>query len=347
VKLIDYRPRSKLVGKQTYIKKPRFPIIDAHNHLGPPFGGDKDQRPAGDLVSILDQAGVRVFVDLDGAWGEDILQRHLDHYKSKEPERFVHFGGVDWSQWPEKGDGFGKWAAERLREQVGWGAQGLKVWKGFGLNVCDPEGNLVPVDDVRLDPVWETAAELNIPVTVHVADPVAFFDPIDEYNERWEELQGHPDWHFQSPPHPAFMTIMEQLGNLVTRHKDTVFIGAHVGCYSENLAWVSELLDRAPNFNVDISARISELGRQPYTARRFFIHYADRILFGTDMGLDLDAYRVYYRFLETDDEYFNYDTGEIPGQGRWHIYGLYLPDDVLEKVYWKNASRILGIEGGP
>jgi predicted TIM-barrel fold metal-dependent hydrolase len=139
---------------------------------------------------------------------------------------------------------------------------------------------------------------------------------------------------------------MGQLANLVTRHPQTTFIGAHVGCYSENLAWVGKLLDRAPNFYVDISARISELGRQPYTARRFFIEYADRILFGTDMGANLDVYRIYYRFLETDDEYINYDTGEIPGQGRWNIYGLYLPDDVLEKVYWQNAQKALRLKGG-
>jgi predicted TIM-barrel fold metal-dependent hydrolase len=345
VKLIDYLPRSKLVGKQTNIEKPRFPVIDAHNHLGTPFGGGSAQPPVDELVGILDEAGVSVFVDLDGGWGEDILQRHLDRFKGATPERFIHFGGVDWSQWPEKGNRFGDWAAERLREQVRWGAQGLKIWKGFGLNVLDPQGNLVPVDDTRLDPLWGTAAALGTPVLVHVADPVAFFDPLDERNERWEELQGHPDWHFPSPPYPAFMTIMAQLANLVTRHRDTLFIGAHVGCYAENLTWVSELLDRAPNFYVDISARISELGRQPYTARRFFMDYADRILFGTDMGINLDAYRVYYRFLETDDEYFNYGTGEIPGQGRWHIYGLNLPDEVLEKIYWTNARGILRLEG--
>jgi len=345
VKLIDYLPRSKLVGKHTNIEKPRFPVIDAHNHLGTPFGGDSAQRPVSELTGILDEAGVKVFVDLDGGWGEDILQRHLDTFKGAAPERFIHFGGVDWSRWPEKGNGFGDWAAKRLREQVRWGAQGLKIWKGFGLNVRDPQGSLVPVDDTRLDSLWSTAAELGIPVLVHVADPVAFFDPLDRYNERWEELQANPDWHFPSPPYPSFMTIMAQLANLVTRHRDTLFIGAHVGCYAENLAWVSELLDRAPNFNVDISARIAELGRQPYTARRFFINYADRIVFGTDMGINLDTYRIYYRFLETDDEYFSYDSDEIPGQGRWQIYGLNLPDEVLEKIYWTNARGLLRLEG--
>jgi predicted TIM-barrel fold metal-dependent hydrolase len=137
------------------------------------------------------------------------------------------------------------------------------------------------------------------------------------------------------------MTIMNAFANLVARHPQTIFIGAHVGCYAENLQWVGELLDRCPNFYIDFSARIAELGRQPYSTRRFFIRYADRILFGTDSSPDLNAYRLYYRFLETDDEYFNYGTSPIPSQGRWHIYGLYLPEDVLEKIYYRNAERVV------
>jgi predicted TIM-barrel fold metal-dependent hydrolase len=189
------------------------------------------------------------------------------------------------------------------------------------------------------------AGELDLPVMIHVADPVAFFDPLDEYNERWEELHSHPDWHFPSPPNPPFQSIMDDLADLVNRHKDTTFIGAHVGCYSENLAWVGQLIEQSPNFYVDISARISELGRQPYTARRFIIEHSDRVIFGTDMGPDLESYRIYYRFLETDDEYFNYGTSDVPGQGRWYIYGLYLPDDVLEKIYHLNARQVLHLNG--
>jgi len=339
--LADYRPRPALVAKTTEVRRPRFPVIDAHNHLAEPFGGGWDQRPVSQLLDVLDEAGVRAYVDLDGGWGEHILQRHLDHFKAAAPERFRIFGGVDWSAWPEQGDRFGEWAAARLRAQAARGAEGLKIWKPFGLHVRDQHGALVTVDDARLDPLWATAGELRLPVMIHVADPVAFFWPLDAHNERWEELLAHPDWHFPSPPFPAFMTLMSQLADLVARHPPTTFIGAHVGCYAENLGWVGELLDRCPNFNVDIGARLAELGRQPYTARRFFIRYADRILFGTDLGADLAAYRLYYRFLETDDEYFNYDADEIPGQGRWHIYGLYLPDDVLEKVYYRNAERVV------
>jgi predicted TIM-barrel fold metal-dependent hydrolase len=198
----------------------------------------------------------------------------------------------------------------------------------------------VAVDDPRLDPLWQTASELKLPVMIHVADPVAFFDPVDNTNERWEELQGHPDWQFTSPPYPPFISILEAFARLVQRHPQTTFIGAHVGCYAENLGWVSDLLTRCPNLYVDISARIGELGRQPYTARRFFQQHAGRILFGLDMGPHLEAYRIQYRFLETDDEYFNYNPGEVPGQGRWFVCGLYLPDDVLEKVYYRNAEGL-------
>lgn len=339
--LTDFRPQSKLVVKETPVDKPRFPVIDAHNHLGTPLGLDWHTRPVDELLDIMDAAEVQVYIDLDGGWGEDILHQHLDHFKQAAPERFVVFGGVDWSQWPERGDGFGEWAAARLREQAARGAQGLKIWKPFGLHVKDQHDKLVAVDDARLDPLWQTAGELNLPVLVHVADPVAFFDPVDQTNERYEELYRHPDWQFTSPPYPTFMTIMEGLANLVRRHRWTDFIGAHVGCYSENLEWVAALLDECPNFYVDISARIGELGRQPYSSRRFFLTYADRILFGTDSGPNLDAYRRYYRFLETDDEYFNYSGGDIPRQGRWHIYGLYLPDFVLQKVYAQNAERVI------
>jgi predicted TIM-barrel fold metal-dependent hydrolase len=339
--LTDFRPKSQLVTKTTPVEKPRSPVIDAHNHLAEPFGGGWDKKPLSELLDLLDEADVTHYVDLDGGWGEDILNAHLDHFKAKAPERFQIFGGVDWSQWKDKGNRFPEWAAGRLKVQKERGAQGLKIWKGFGLHVHDQNGELVSVDDPRLVPLWETAGELGLPVVIHVADPVAFFDPVDEMNERWEELGEHPDWAFTSPPFPSFMSIMEGLANLVAGHPNTTFIGAHVGCYAENLSWVGALLDRCPNFYVDISARLGELGRQPYTARRFFIQYADRILFGSDMGPDLDAYRICYRFLETDDEYFNYNTGDIPQQGRWHVHGLYLPDDVLKKVYHENAHRLL------
>lgn len=341
--LKDFKPQSKLVTKTTLVNKPKFPVVDAHNHLADPYGGGWDHKPISKLLDQLAEAGVTLYVDLDGGWGEEILERHLDYFKSAAPDRFQIFGGVDWSRWGEMGDTFPEWAAKRLRAQKERGAQGLKIWKPLGLHVVDHNGKLVDVDDERLNPIWETAGELRLPVLIHVADPVAFFDPIDEYNERWEEIGEHPDWAFTSPPFPSFIHILDGLKNVVRRHPNTTFIGAHVGCYGENLGWVGQMLDECPNYYIDISARIGELGRQPYTARKFFIQYQDRILFGSDMSPDLDAYRLYYRFLETDDEYFNYNTSEVPGQGRWYVCGMYLPDDVLQKIYSANAKKVLGL----
>ena len=342
----EFKPKTQLVVKETRVEAPRFPVIDAHIHLGPPFGGSWAEQPVEKLLEAMDAAHVKAVVDLDGGWGENVLDEHLKHFKERAPERFVHFGGVDWSGWPERGDAFGAWAAERFRQQVARGAGGLKIWKPFGLHVTDQRGALVAVDDERLTPLWETVGELNVPVIIHVADPAAFFDPLDETNERWEELHNHPDWQFTSPPFPSFMSIMEDFANLVRRHPNTTFIGAHVGCYAENLGWVGNLLDECPNFYVDVSARLGELGRQPYTARKFFVKHADRILFGTDADAQLETYRLYYRFLETDDEYFSYNTYDPPGQGRWYAYGLYLPDEVLKKVYHQNAERLILRAGG-
>ena len=341
--LENFRPQSKLVTKTTLVNKPKFPVIDAHDHLGEPFGGGWDKKPLSELLDLLDEANVTHYVDLDGGWGEDILDAHLKHFKESAPERFQIFGGVDWSKWQELGDSFPEWAVKRLHAQKERGAQGLKVWKPLGLHVKDHKGKLVDVDDERLSPIWETAGELGFPVLIHVADPVAFFDPIDQTNERWEEIGANPDWAFTSPPFPPFMHIMSCFKNLVSRHSSTIFIGAHVGCYGENLGWVGQMLDDCPNYYIDFSARLGELGRQPYTARKFFIQYQDRILFGTDASPDLDSYRLFYRFLETDDEYFNYNTSEVPGQGRWYVHGMYLPDDVLKKIYRENALKVLTI----
>jgi predicted TIM-barrel fold metal-dependent hydrolase len=342
--LNNFRPRSKLVTKVTMVNRPKYMVVDAHNHLGDPFGGGWDKKPLNELLDLLDEACVTHYVDLDGGWGEEILYRHLDYFKAKAPERFQIFGGVDWSRWGEMGNRFPEWAASRLKVQKEAGAQGLKIWKPFGLHVKDDKDQLVKVDDPRLIPIWERAGELDLPVMIHIADPVAFFDPIDDTNERWEELGRHPDWAFTSPPFPPFMEIMNAFKSLVSRHPLTHFIGAHVGCYGENLGWVGQMLEDCPNYYIDISARLGELGRQPYAARKFFIKYQDRILFGSDMGPDLAEYRLYYRFLESDDEYFNYNTSEVPGQGRWYVCGLYLPDDVLKKVYAENARRILKSE---
>jgi predicted TIM-barrel fold metal-dependent hydrolase len=339
----SYRPESKLVTRATAVERPRFAVVDAHNHLSEPFGGGWDKRPLTQLLDRLDAAGVSEYVDLDGGWGEDIMKRPLDLFNARAPARFYVFGGVDCSQWKVRGPGFPEWAADRIFAQQRAGAEGLKIWKSFGLHVQHERDRLLAIDDPRLDPLWQAAGEAALPVLIHVADPVAFFEPQDERNERWEELQAHPDWAFPNPPYPTFISILEGLRALVVSHPSTTFIGAHVGCYAEDLAWVGGMLDECSNYYVDISARWAELGRQPYAARRFMIDYQDRVLFGLDLGPDLDSYRLAYRFLESEDEYFSYSTEDPPPQGRWRIYGLHLPDQALQMIYAGNARRILSL----
>jgi predicted TIM-barrel fold metal-dependent hydrolase len=349
--LRNYAPRTVLRLPDTTPEHPKFPVIDAHNHLGTafgPFSADWPVRPVAELIETMDESGVELVVDLDGQWGE-VLEHELDRYVEPYPDRFLVFAGIDFANVAIDAN-FGETEARRLRESYAAGARGLKIWKPLGLHLRDTSGRLVPVDDARLDPLWETAGELDIPVLIHTADPVAFFEPLDRHNERWEQLAGHPDWHFyptrpwgavDDARFPSFDELMEQLANMVRAHPRTRYILAHVGCNAEDLPWVAHLLERCPNAFIDLSARIAELGRKPYSARDFFIAWQDRILFGTDAPADRAMYRRHYRFLETRDEYFSYDGNEIPRQGRWQIYGLHLPDDVLRKIYAENARRVL------
>ncbi len=340
--LKQFKPKSFLETARTEIEKPKFPVIDAHNHLE--LVGDYwMKQPVRELLSVMDEANVEAIVDLDGGWGEEVFDIHWKRFKEAAPDRFILYTGVAWERYAEMGNSFPDWAATRLREHVTRGAQGLKIDKRFGLFFKEPGGELIKVDDPLFAPIWETVGEMNIPVTIHVADPVAFFEPLDEFNERWDELHEHPDWHFPSPPYPSFISILQRLENLVKRHPRTQFIGAHVGCYAENLKWVARMLNTYSNFNVDISERIGELGRQPYSARKFFLEYQDRILFGVDCTPSVEWYRLYARFLETDDEYFNYYLTNPPRQGRWFVHGLHLPDEVLKKVYSANAKRLLNL----
>lgn len=348
--LDEYRPRQALRVPATDVPRPRFPAIDAHNHLGDAFGGDWATRTAADLEAALDASGVEAIVDLDGGWG-DHLRAEIERWQSALPGRAAVFAGLDYAGWAED-PAFGETEARRLRDGVADGARGLKVWKLLGLRARDPRGALVAVDDARLDPLWAAAGELGVPVTIHVADPIAFFAPLDARNERYEELRDHPDWHFwptrprgeiAAPGFPPFDELIDGLEAVVARHPGTTFIGAHVGCAAEDLARVSTILERCPNFNVDLAARIAELGRQPYTARAFIERWSDRVLFGTDMGPEPAWWAVYYRFLETADESFAYDADAdaAPSQGRWQIHGLHLPDDVLRRVYRENALRLI------
>jgi predicted TIM-barrel fold metal-dependent hydrolase len=350
LQLRDFAPRSMLRVPSHHVEQPRFPVIDLHNHLGSVFAGDWAARSAAELLEVLDESGVERLVNLDGGQGE-ALAREIAKWQTATDERVLVFSSLDYQRWAAD-PAFGETEARALRDAARRGARGLKVWKPLGLGARDDEGRLVAVDDPRLDPLWHAAAELRLPILIHVGDPFAFFEPLDETNERWEELAAHPDWHFyptrppDQPDAPGFPPVDEVLAafaRLVARHPATTFIGAHVASSAEDLAWVGRLLDASPNLSVDIAERIGELGRQPYSSRAFFERYADRIVFGVDQPADAAIYRLHYRFLETFDESFDYGLGRVPRQGRWQINGLGLPEEILRKVYRDNARRILGL----
>jgi predicted TIM-barrel fold metal-dependent hydrolase len=338
LKLRDWRPKSMLKTKVTRVNRPSFAVIDVHNHLGGGAATLTAERVKRYLRE-MDEAGVRTVVNLDGGW-DDKLKETVAALDQAHPGRFLTFALIDFRGFDQEG-----WSVretDRLRRSFQAGAKGLKFHKSLGLSYRNESGRLLGIDDPRLDPIWALCGAMNKPVMIHTADPAAFFTPLDRYNERWHELNEHPNWLFHGDDYPSREELLEQRNRVIGRHPETTFIGAHFGNNPEDLETVGTWLEKYPNFYVDIDARISELGRQPYSCRRFFLKYQNRILFGTDTTPQADAYRLYYRFMETDDEYF--DTAESHHrQGFWMIYGIYLPDEVLEKIYLTNASKLLGL----
>jgi predicted TIM-barrel fold metal-dependent hydrolase len=328
LRLSDFYPTSQLKTPVHEVQCAKFPVIDYHNHL--------DSKSPDDVLRVMDACGVEKCVNITMQVGDKAIEM-VRKFRRAEPKRFATIGWMDWSG-VERSD-FTQESLDRLQRLADEGIVGIKFWKDLGLTVRDAAGQLMRVDDDRLAPLFDKAAELGIPVMFHTADPDAFFTPIDEHNERYEELAAHPDWGFHGVP-VTKAELLAQRDRVIARHPKTTVVCAHLAEKGEDLAYVSHLLDSNPNLYLDISARTPELGRQPYTARRFMIKYADRILFGTDLLPEIDMYRLYYRFLETDDEYFDYPT-HASRQGRWNVYGLYLPDDVLEKLYRKNALKLL------
>lgn len=341
LRLSEYRPRPMLRVAEHRIERPRFPVIDMHNHSQ--WGGPWQVSDVPALVDELDAAGVAAMVDLDGGNGER-LREHLARFRQPYPDRFVVFTTCDWDRhlgFPDVGERL----AEDLRRVATAGAEGLKIWKDVGLTRRDGNGRLVRLDDERLSPLFATAGELGLPVLIHTADPMAFFEPLDAANERYEELVRHPDWHFYGADFPPFDALLDQFEAMVSQHPGTRFIGAHVASLAEDLDRVGRMLDRCPNLTVDIAARTAELGRQPYTARRFLTDYAGRVVFGLDdWPAKAREYRVVYRLLETQDEYFPYtgDPEAAPGaQGRWRIYGLGLSEEPLRQLYYGAALALV------
>lgn len=328
LKLSDFRPRSMLRAPAHEVKRPKFPVIDYHNHL--------DSQEPDRVLKVMDECEVERVVNITMQTGEPALDM-IRKFHTVAPDRFSTYGWMDWSD--VQRPGFFERSVERLERLIEKGACGLKIWKDLGTLVRNADGSLLRIDDERLDPLFEKAAELRVPIMYHIADPDAFFLPIDNTNERYEELAAHPEWSYYG----SFFgkgELLAQRDRVFARHPNTTFVGAHVAEHPEDLAYVTGLLESNPNLSVDIGARCAELGRQPYTAREFFLKFADRILFGTDLIPEAEMYRLHFRFLETSDEYFEYPS-HASRQGRWNIYGLYLPNEVLRKVYRENALRLL------
>lgn len=363
LRLQDFRPTSMLHVQETRVATPRFPVIDVHTHLTFAKGGPRDaasedaiafNTTAPDALRVMDKKGVRAVVNLTGGFGKG-LEQAIAAFDRADPARFYTCTEPMWGACADPR--YPQLQADAVEAAVRSGAKGLKVLKTLGLYLRERggEGPLVKVDDRRFDPMWEACAAHRLPVYIHVSDPEAFFLPIDCTNERWDELGHHPDWSFHGRDFPSHRELMEARDRVFARHPKTLFVGLHVGHDAENLAFVSESLDRFPNLTVETGARIGELGRQPRTSRRFFETYQDRIFFGTDavpppegdktpqQVFKDELYEIYYRFLETEDEYFDYAPAPVPPQGRWQIYGIGLPDGILKKVYHENAERLLGL----
>jgi predicted TIM-barrel fold metal-dependent hydrolase len=339
LRLADFAPASMLHAEAHQVPRARFPVVDFHQHVNDQLGDKGLPYPPDKLIPLMDAVNVQTMVILTGPRGAD-LERLIATLVKPHPGRFVVFTQVDWSKADQPG--FGRRASAQLRADVGRGARGLKVLKELGLYARDRKGKLLAIDDPRWDPIWAECGRQGIPVAIHSGDPEAFFHPSDARNERHEELWDNPDWSFSGRDFPPLATLLEAQVRVFARHPRTTFVSLHFGGWPENLDWVSAVLKRLKNVYVETGARQAELGRQPRRARRFFLEHADRILFGTDMWPEPNLYANYFRWLETADEYFPYY--DYPAQGRWHIYGMELPDEVLEKVYGSNARTLLKLE---
>lgn len=328
----SYDPPSSLVVPEHHLTRAKFPFIDIHNHQGNMNSGDLSG-----LVAEMDKLNMGIMVNLSGRGfrsSGDHLERSIENIKKQYPNRFLLFTNIDFSDidnplWAER-------TTKQVEDDVKRGAKGLKIYKSLGLFSKDKSGKVIPIDDPRIDPVWDKCAELGIPVLIHSADPRQFWQPIDSLNERWLELKLHPGRRHDQDP-IAWETVIEQQHNLFRKHPKTKFIDAHLGWYGSDLNKLGKLLDELPNVYTEIGAVIAELGRQPRAAKAFLTKYQDRVLFGKDSWVP-GEYETYFRVLETEDEYFPYHKRY---HAFWRMYGIGLSDDVLKKIYYKNALKLM------
>jgi len=325
----EYDPKSTLVVPQHLVTRAKYPFIDVHNHQWSLTPEKVDK-----LVADMDSINLRIMVNLSGGYA-DRLQENVAVLKQRYKDRFVVFANLDFSKIDDAG--YGQRAATQLEQDVSHGAQGLKFFKNFGMELKDGKGQRIHVDDPRFEPVWEMCARLHIPVLIHTAEPWSFFQPQDRFNERWLELKQFPQRARPPDRYPSWETLMAEQHHLFASHPKTIFINAHLGWLGGNLGELGRLMDQMPNMYTEIGAVLAELGRQPRFARQWFIQHQDRVLFGKDTW-EPSEYAYYFRVLETADEYFDYYRKR---HAFWKMYGLDLPDDVLKKLYYKNALRVI------
>ena len=331
VTIVDYEPRNTLVVPENPLTRARFPFVDIHGHQR---GRGMSAADVDRLVTEMDELNMAVMVNLSGGSGFSLAEG-LENMTARHPSRFVFFANTNFFGVGEPG--WGEEAAAQLEADVRNGAAGLKIFKGLGMADRDTDGNRIPVDDPRLAPLWDKAGELGIPVLIHSADPAEFWQPHDRFNERWLELHLRPRRIRPPDQFPSFEQIIGEQHNLFRNHPNTNFIAAHLGWFGHDLERLGDLLDEIPNMHVGLGAVIYELGRQPRFARQWLIEYGDRVLMGKD-SYNQEEFHTYFRVFETEDDYFDYYRRY---HAFWQMYGLGLPDDVLRKIYYENALKIV------
>ncbi len=325
----EYNPTSTLVVPGKEIKQAKFPFVDVHSHQR-----DMSVSALTELVKDMDALNEGIMVNLSGGSGASLKEK-IDNINKSYPNRFAVFANVDFEG--VGSPGWGEQAAAQLEKDVKNGAKGLKIYKSLGLRYNDVNGKRLAIDDPRLDPIWAKCSEMGVPVLIHAADPKSFWDDMDSDNERWLELKTHPRRKRSATDPAPWEQIIQEQHNMFKKHPNTKFINAHMGWYANNLEKLGKLLDEMPNMSVGIAAVIAELGRQPQNARAFFIKYQDRVLFGKDSWKP-EEFPTYFRVLESNDEYFPYYKKY---HAFWAMYGLNLPDEVLRKLYYKNALNLI------
>jgi uncharacterized protein len=341
--ITDYRPRSMLVTTETPVPRARYGVVDVHGHARGLAGPNAIEE----MIGHLDALNIQVYIAADNLSGERLQEALAAINSSPHRDRFrvmtgINFQGVGTPGWAER-------TVRQLEADIAAGAVGVgEVSKSFGMTTRKADGSRLRIDDRELDPIWEALARLRVPAFIHTAEPPAFFQPLDMENERWLELALFADRRNYGPDQVTFEQLMEERDNLFRRHPNTTFIAAHFGWHGNDLGRAARLLDEFPNVHYEVGAILYELGRQPRAARDFFIRYQDRILFGKD-SFQPSEYPYFWRVFETDDEYFDYYRDY---HAFWKLYGMDLPDEVLRKLYYGNALRLMpglprdGFRGG-